>query len=88
MAETRLPIGEFSQNRLEGWESKSFKDETRYSLQSMDGVVALQADSRASGSGLFKQQRIDLEKTRFLTGLGESSTALPSDQYQLEQAYK
>jgi len=65
-AETRLPIGEFSANRLDGWEQKSFKGETRYQLQTIDGVTALKADSHAAGSGLFKEQRIDLEKTPFL----------------------
>lgn len=65
-ADTRLPLGEFSSRHLDGWEQKSFKGETRYQLQTADGVVALKADSHAAGSGLFKEQRIDLEKTPFL----------------------
>ena len=65
-AEPTLPLGEFSRNRLDGWEHKSFKGETRYELQTLDGVVVLKADSQAAGSGLFKEQRIDLEKTPFL----------------------
>ena len=65
-AEPTLPLGEFSRNRLDGWEHKSFKGETRYELQALDGVVVLKADSQAGGSGLFKEQRIDLEKTPFL----------------------
>ncbi len=82
-AESILPIGEFSRNRLDGWEQKSFKGETRYQLQTLDGVVVLRADSQAAGSGLFKEQTIDLEKTPFLnwswrisnrlTGLNEQS---------------
>ena len=66
VAELTLPLGEFSRSRLDGWEHKSFKGETRYELQALDGVVVLNADSRAAGSGLFKEQRIDLEKTPFL----------------------
>lgn len=82
-AESTLPIGEFSRNRLNGWEQKSFTGETRYRLQTVDGVVVLRADSHAAGSGLFKEQSIDLEKTPFLnwswriskrlTGLNEQS---------------
>ena len=85
VADNKLPIGEFSQNRLEGWEHKSFKGETQYRLQAVDGVTVLMADSRAAGSGLFKEQHIDLEQTPFLnwswrigkrlTGLNEQSKA-------------
>jgi len=66
VADNKLAIGEFSQNRLEGWEHKSFKGETQYRLQAIDDVAVLTADSSASGSGLFKEQRIDLEQTPFL----------------------
>ncbi len=84
-AESTLPIGEFSRNRLDGWEHKRFKGETRYQLQTLDGVVVLKADSHAAGSGLIKEQRIDLEQTPFLnwswrianrlSGLNEQSKA-------------
>jgi hypothetical protein len=88
-AEPKLMLGEFSRNRLDGWERKDFKGETRYRLQTVDGVVVLQAESHASGSGLFKEQRIDLEQTPFLnwswriadrlSGLNEQSK--PGDDY-------
>lgn len=78
-------IGEFSRQRLNGWEHKSFKGETLYRLQTIAGVTVLTADSRASGSGLFKEQRIDLDQTPFLnwswqigkrlSGLNEQSKA-------------
>lgn len=84
-AEPQVPLGEFSRNRWDGWEAKSFKGETRYRLQMLDGVVVLAADSHASGSGLFKEQRIDLKRTPFLNwswrignrlnGLNEQSKA-------------
>jgi hypothetical protein len=84
-AEPQLPLGEFSRNRLDGWEHQRFKGETRYQLQPLDGVIALKADSQAAASGLFKEQRIDLEQTPFLnwswrignrlSGLNEQSKA-------------
>ncbi|MBD9357309.1 DUF3047 domain-containing protein [Methylomonas albis] len=89
VADNKLPIGEFSRNTLEGWEQKSFKGETIYGLQAIDGVSVLTADSRAAGSGMFKEKRIDLEQTPFLnwswrignrlTGLNEQSK--PGDDY-------
>jgi Protein of unknown function (DUF3047) len=84
-AETRIPVGEFSSNHLHGWEHKRFKGETRYQLQLLEGRTVLKADSQASGSGLFNEQRIDLEQTPFLNwswrianrlqGLNEQSKA-------------
>lgn len=65
-AESTLPMGEFSRNSLNGWEQKSFTGETRYQLQTVDDVVVLRADSHEAGSGLFKEQTVDLEKTPFL----------------------
>jgi len=88
-AEPTLMLGEFSRNRLDGWERKDFKGETRYRLQTLDGIEVLKADSHAAASGLFKEQRIDLEQTPFLnwswriadrlTGLNEQSK--PGDDY-------
>lgn len=85
MADSGLAIGEFSRNSLAGWEQKSFKGETRYHLQKLDGATVLFADSHAAGSGLFKEQAIDLEQTPILnwswrianrlTGLDERSKA-------------
>jgi hypothetical protein len=84
-AEPALMLGEFSRNRLDGWEHKSFKAETRYRLQTVDGVVVLKADSHGAASGLFKEQSINLEQTPFLNwswriadrlnGLNEQSKA-------------
>jgi hypothetical protein len=66
LAESMLMMGEFSRNQLDGWEHKSFKGETRYQLQTLDGGMVLKADSQGAASGLFKEQRIDLEQTPFL----------------------
>lgn len=77
VADNKLPIGEFSRNSLEGWEHKSFKGDTQYRLQAIDGVTVLTADSRAAGSGLFKEQRIDLTQTPFLNWSWRIGNRLP-----------
>lgn len=66
VADSELAIGEFSHNRLDGWQHKSFQGETQYRLQTLDGVTVLTADSHTAASGLFKQQVIDLDQTPFL----------------------
>lgn len=91
LAEPRVMLGEFSSYQAgaweleNGWEQKSFKGETHYQLQPLDGVTVLKADSHDAASGLFKEQRVDLEQTPFLnwswrianrlTGLNEQSKA-------------
>jgi len=73
-AEPTLPLGEFSHNRLDGWEHKSFKGKTRYELQALDGVMVLKADSQAAGSGLLRSSASIWKKHHFLIGRG----ALPA----------
>lgn len=60
------PIGNFSDEHINGWETKSFKGETHYTLTRLDDNPVLKANSDASASGLFKEQRIDLQKTPYL----------------------
>jgi hypothetical protein len=62
----KIVIGEFSHGRLDAWESKAFKGQTDYRLATVDGKTALKAESRAAASGLFKEQRIDLQQTPYL----------------------
>ena len=70
LAALSLPIGaagpvevaRFSAGSLEGWVAKTFKGETRYALR--DG--ALCAESRAAGSGMYREMRIDLAVTPVL----------------------
>jgi hypothetical protein len=66
VAESRLPLGEFSRNQLDGWEQKSAEGETQYQLETMGDLTVLKANSQASASGMFKEQLIDLEKTPFI----------------------
>lgn len=65
-AESKLSVGEFSRNRLEGWEKKISEGETQYQLENIGGLTVLKANSHASASGMFKEQRIDLQQTPFL----------------------
>lgn len=60
--------GLFSQSGLAGWEPLQFRGKapTRYSLVTTDGARVLQADCRASASGLIRRERIDLRRTPLL----------------------
>lgn len=59
----KLMIGQFSSGSLDQWESKDFKGKTHYQLTDLAGTTVLKAESNGSASGLFKEQRIDLQKT-------------------------
>jgi len=63
-----LIIGNFSQGKLDDWQVKEFADFTDYTIISdaSKGEQVLMANSHHSASGLFKEQRIDLQKTPFL----------------------
>jgi hypothetical protein len=56
-------IGSFSNGSLAGWKTKEFKGQTQYQVIKLDNAQVLKADSNAAASGLFAEQRIDLEKT-------------------------
>ncbi len=61
-----LPLSEFHQGSLRGWERRDFAGETRYTLADIDGRRALRADSVAAASALYRRQRVDLQVTPFL----------------------
>jgi hypothetical protein len=61
-----IPVGEFSLGKLDKWKEKSFKGNTRYTLVEQGGRRVLKAQSRATASGLFREIRVDLDKTPFL----------------------
>ena len=65
-AALRIPVGEFSQGRLVGWETKIFQGETRYGLMELDGRAVLKAESRGTASGLVRKMAVDLENTPYL----------------------
>ena len=65
-ADSRIDIGRFSHNDLAGWEAKSFKGETKYSLSDDKGVRVLKADSHGAASGMFREIKVDLKQTPIL----------------------
>lgn len=62
----KLMIGRFSAGALSGWQTKSFKGETRYGFDEKSGQRALFADSRGAASGLYREIRVDLKRTPWL----------------------
>jgi hypothetical protein len=62
----KLMVGHFSAGSLAQWQSKAFKGQTEYQLADIEGTKALKAVSHGSASGLFKEQRIDLQKMPFM----------------------
>ena len=59
-------VGNFSTGSMAGWKTKEFKGQTLYKLTELDGKKVVKADSTAAASGLFYEQRIDLQKTPIL----------------------
>lgn len=49
-----------------GWQTKSFSGETHYSLEKINGQLALRAVSNAAASGRYREIDIDLNKTPVL----------------------
>lgn len=54
-----LAVGKFSAGELSGWEDKSFKGKTDYSLATDDGKKVLRAHSRIAASGLIRKIKLD-----------------------------
>lgn len=66
VADEKLMIGAFSSGSLDHWETKEFKGQTSYQIVDLGGTRVLKAESNDSASGLYKEQRIDLQKTPFM----------------------
>lgn len=64
-AETVM-IGEFSASNREDWQSKSFQGETRYHFDDRSGRRALSAESQGAASGLYREIKVDLNRTPWL----------------------
>ncbi len=62
----KFMVGSFSTGSLTDWKTKEFKGRSQYQITQIDGINALKADSNATASGLFFEQRIDLKKTPYL----------------------
>ncbi len=59
-------IGLFSSGNLDQWENKTFLGNTAYQITQLGKTKVLKAESHSGASGLFKKQRIDLQKTPYL----------------------
>jgi hypothetical protein len=64
-AET-IALSQFATDGLSGWAEKSFQGQTQYTIVERNGDKVLLADSNNSASALYKEIRIDLEKTPYL----------------------
>jgi hypothetical protein len=75
----KLYIGLFSQGKLDGWQEKEFDGSTQYKIVDAPGVDSdtkvLMAQSNDTASGLFKEQRIDLQKTPYLNWSWKSDSS-------------
>ncbi len=63
-AETRIEL--FNGLSLAGWDTQSFRGETRYQITTLNDLPVLHARSQASASGLVREIDIDLTKTPYL----------------------
>jgi len=61
-----IQIGHFSENSLIGWEEKEFVNRTSYQLVNQGGQTVLQAEAKASASGLFKEVVVNLTTHPYL----------------------
>jgi len=75
-AEEPLSIGQFSAGTLHAWQEKEFEGKTQYTLVRDDdlGKTILQAKSSKAASGLFKEIRVDLNKTPYLNWSWKTSS--------------
>ncbi len=61
-----IPVGQFSQQKMDDWQAKKFVGETRYTITRVGGEFVLRADSHAAASGLIRRIRVDLDQTPYL----------------------
>ena len=62
----RYQISYFASGSLAGWQEKIFAGQTDYELVKLDGESVLQASSKASASGLFKEHSVNLKEYPYL----------------------
>ena len=61
-----LSVGSFSNEGLNNWKNHSFQGETSYRAVTRDGRQVIRAESSGSASVLFRELRVDLDKTPWL----------------------
>ena len=65
-ADESVMIGRFSAGEMTDWQTKVFKGETRYGIDDKSGRRALFAESQGAASGLYREIRVDLNRTPWL----------------------
>jgi len=65
-AQESVEVGRFSESDLSGWKVRSFKGETSYTFDEVDGRRALRAESDGTASGLYRKMEVDLTRTPYL----------------------
>ncbi len=76
LANEQLPMSQFSKQNLDGWNEKEFKNLTVYSFVKEGDTTVLQAHTKNSASGLFKEQTIDLVEYPYLNWSWKTTTQL------------
>ena len=61
-----IQVSRFASEGLKGWESKSFKGTTSYTIVQEDGRTILKANARAAASGLSKKIKFNPSSYRYL----------------------
>jgi DUF3047 family protein len=61
-----IAVGRFATEGLAGWDAKSFKGLTEYSLVQEGGRTAVKAHSVGSASGMFKKVKLDPARFRYM----------------------
>ena len=61
-----IPVSRFTAEGLTGWESKSFKGTTEYSVVTGEGRTVIKAASHGSASGMIRKIRFQPSKYRYL----------------------
>jgi len=67
LAQDPVAVSRFGSDALAGWEQESFSGETRYQVVSDDGQAVLRAQSDDSASGLYREVKVDLRRTPWLS---------------------
>ena len=65
-ADETVMIGRFSAGDRTHWQDKAFQGETRYRFDDRSGRPALFADSQGAASGLYREIKVDLNRTPWL----------------------
>lgn len=65
-ASEEIAVSRFATEGLKGWEGKSFKGETVYSIVQEDGRTVLKAHAKGAASGLSKKLSFDPRTYRYL----------------------